>query len=110
MNLSTDRLGQQPAFELGWLQVLQVSESRLPLRAKGGCAAKMWELLCSKKPKAFKAPREAELGISLAEKLKINFIQTTATFQEMWRKETPTPHSFPSKSHVRFDILSGPLF
>lgn len=110
MNLSPERLGQQPPFELDWMQVLQMRESRLPQKAQGDCAVKMWELLCSKKPKGFKAPRETRIDTSLAEKLKINLIWTTTTFQEMWGKEAPTPYSSPSKSHVRFAILSGPLF
>lgn len=105
MNFKADRLRHQPVFGLDWMQVLQMSESRLTQRAQGGCAVKMWELLCSKKPKAFKALTETGIGISLAEKLKINLIWTTTTFQEIWGKK-PQSILIPSPQNPMFGLLS----
>lgn len=65
----------------------------------------MWELLCSKKPKAFKAVTETGIGISLAEKLKINLIWTATTFHEMWKKKALNT-LVPSPRNPIFGLLS----
>lgn len=66
----------------------------------------MWELLCSKKPKAFKAPTEIGIGISPAERLKINLIWTTTAFQEIWSKKKPQSILIPHPQNPMFGLLS----